>query len=108
MVRLTPVHPVARRLKAFGLRDALGRPVDDHPVRVAAKTGTLNFVSGLSGFATAPSGRVLAFAVFASDLERRAQAQASGEEIPDGAREWNRRAKALQQGLIERWASLYG
>ena len=108
MVRLTPVHPVARRLKAFGMRDALGRPVDDHPVRVAAKTGTLNFVSGLSGFATAPSGRVLAFAIFASDLPRRARAQASGEEVPEGARAWNRRAKALQQGLIERWAQLYG
>ena len=108
MTRLTPVHPVARRFKPFGMRDAQGRPVDGHPVRVAAKTGTLNFVSGLSGFATAPSGRALAFAVFASDLPRRARAQAAGEEIPEGARAWNRRAKALQQGLIERWAALYG
>ena len=108
MTRLTPVHPVARRFKPFGMRDAQGRPVDDHPVRVAAKTGTLNFVSGLSGFATAPSGRALAFAVFASDLPRRARAQAAGDEIPAGARAWNRRAKALQQGLIERWAALYG
>ena len=108
MVRLTPVHPVARRFKPFGMRDALGRPVEDHPVRVAAKTGTLNFVSGLSGFATPPSGRALAFAIFASDVERRARAEALGEEIPSGARDWNRRAKALQQGLIERWAALYG
>ena len=108
MTRLTPVHPVARRFKPFGMRDDQGRPIDDHPVRVAAKTGTLNFVSGLSGFATAPSGRALAFAVFASDLPRRARAEARGEEIPEGARAWNRRAKALQQGLIERWAALYG
>ena len=108
MVRLTPVHPVARRLKAFGMHDVQGRPMGHHPVRVAAKTGTLNFVSALAGFATAPSGRTLAFAVFASDLPRRARAQAGGDEVPDGAREWNRRAKALQQGLVERWAALYG
>ena len=106
MTRLTPVHPVARRLKPFGMRDAQGRPMGDHPVRVAAKTGTLNFVSALSGFATAPSGRALAFAVFASDLARRART--IGDEVPEGARAWNRRAKALQQGLIERWAALYG
>ena len=106
MLRLTPVHPVSRRFKAFGMRDAQGRPMDHHPVKVAAKTGTLNFVSGLTGFATAPSGRALAFAIFASDLPRRARTQ--GDEVPDGARAWNRRAKTLQQGLIERWAALYG
>ena len=53
-----------------------------------------------------PSGRALAFAILASDLPRRARTQ--GDEVPDGARAWNRRAKALQQGLIERWAALYG
>ena len=106
MLRLTPVHPVSRRFKAFGMRDAQGRPIENHPVRVAAKTGTLNFVSGLTGFATAPSGRALAFAILASDLPRRARTQ--GDEVPDGARAWNRRAKALQQRLIERWAALYG
>jgi D-alanyl-D-alanine carboxypeptidase/D-alanyl-D-alanine-endopeptidase (penicillin-binding protein 4) len=107
MVRLTPVHPVARRLKPFGMRDAEGRPVE-HPVRVLAKTGTLNFVSALVGFAEPPSGRTLAFAVLASDVPRRARAAERGEEIPDGARAWNRRAKALQQGLVERWSALYG
>ena len=106
MLRLSPVHPVSRRFKAFGMRDAQGRPVENHPVRVAAKTGTLNFVSGLAGFATAPSGRALAFAVLASDLPRRARTR--GDEVPEGARAWNRRAKRLQQGLIERWAALYG
>lgn len=107
MVRLTPVHPVARRLKPFGMRDRQGRPID-HPVRVHAKTGTLYFVSALTGFATPPSGRTLAFAIFASDLPRRARTAGQGDERPDGARAWNRRAKALQQGLVERWAALYG
>ena len=107
MVRLTPVHPVARRMKPFGMRDRQGRPMD-HPVRVAAKTGTLNFVSALAGFAEPPSGRTLAFAVFASDLPRRAAAAERGDEVPEGARAWNRQAKALQQSLVGRWAVLYG
>ena len=107
MVRLTPAHPVSRRLKRFEMRDRQGRPID-HPVRVRAKTGTLNFVSALAGFAETPSGRTLAFAVLASDLPRRALAVERGDEVPEGARAWNRRAKGLQQALVERWAALHG
>ncbi|MEP6019795.1 MAG: D-alanyl-D-alanine carboxypeptidase/D-alanyl-D-alanine-endopeptidase [Paracoccaceae bacterium] len=95
-------------LKPFGMRDAQGRPQNDHPVKVDAKTGTLNFVSGLAGYVTAQDGRIMAFAIFAVDPARRARVERANRESPPGARSWNRRAKNMQQRLIERWDALYG
>ena len=93
-------------LKEFAMPDGRGGLTEAGPVRVTAKTGTLNFVSGLSGVATSPRGRDVAFAVFTADLDRRARGLASGDEIPSGARPWNASAKRVQRGLIERWAAL--
>lgn len=95
-------------LKSFPLRDAKGRVLKGHPIKVAAKTGTLNFVSGLGGFMTAADGRELAFAIFSADSKARAQISRAERERPKGARGWNRRAKQLQQRLIERWGVVYG
>lgn len=78
------------------------------PVRVSAKTGTLNFVSGLGGYFTAPSGREMTFAIFAADEPRRNALRAGDRERPGGGREWTQRARALQGQLIERWATVYG
>lgn len=36
-------------LRPFSMRDSKGRVLKAHPIRVDAKTGTLNFVSGLGG-----------------------------------------------------------
>ncbi|MDK3019621.1 D-alanyl-D-alanine carboxypeptidase/D-alanyl-D-alanine endopeptidase [Pseudodonghicola flavimaris] len=94
-------------LKPFPMRDARGRIMQNHPIKVDAKTGTLNFVSGLGGFLTAPNGRELAFAIFTADPARRARSKDSDQEIPQGARSWNRKSKALQQQLIERWSAVY-
>lgn len=94
-------------LKEFTLRDAGGRPDANHPIRVDAKTGTLNFVSGLGGFMTGADGTDLAFAIFSADADQRATYAGSEQEIPPGARSWNARAKSLQQKLIERWGALY-
>ncbi|WP_264212482.1 D-alanyl-D-alanine carboxypeptidase/D-alanyl-D-alanine endopeptidase [Leisingera thetidis] len=95
-------------LKSFPMRDANGRPVKGHPIRVAAKTGTLNFVSGLGGFMTAADGTELAFAIFTADEKTRGRLTRAQRERPPGARSWNRRAKQLQQQLIERWGAVYG
>jgi D-alanyl-D-alanine carboxypeptidase/D-alanyl-D-alanine-endopeptidase (penicillin-binding protein 4) len=95
-------------LKPFGLRDSGGRVMRDHPIKVDAKTGTLNFVSGLGGYMTASDGTELAFAIFAADSRRRGQLTRAERERPEGARGWNRRAKQVQQKLIERWGTLYG
>lgn len=95
-------------LKPIALRDSKGRVVRNHPIKVNAKTGTLNFVSGLGGFMTAADGTELAFAIFSADTQRRAGISRAERERPEGARGWNRRAKAFQQKLIERWGYLYG
>lgn len=104
-VREGPLRPI---LKPFNLRDEKGRPIKDGAIMVDAKTGTLNFVSSLAGYITAPTGQVMAFAIFAADTDARAKVRPEDREGPPGARNWNRRAKRVQQGLIERWAALYG
>jgi serine-type D-Ala-D-Ala carboxypeptidase/endopeptidase (penicillin-binding protein 4) len=95
-------------LKSIPLKDEKGRPVRDHPVQVAAKTGTLNFVSGLAGYITTRDGTDLAFAIFTADVEQRASIPREEREGPPGARAWNGRAKRIQQALIKRWDALYG
>lgn len=94
-------------LKPFVLKDSSGRPVKTHPVKVAAKTGTLNFVSGLGGFITAADGTEMVFAIFTANFDLRAGIARSERERPRGSRSWNTRAKRLQQALIERWAGVY-
>jgi len=96
-----------RVMKDIAMRDDRGRPMEDHPVQVVAKTGTLYFVSALAGFARAPSGRDLAFAIFCGDVDRRTTLDPADETRPRGARSYNARAKALQQALIERWAAVH-
>jgi len=95
-------------LKRFPLRDADGKEIRSHPIKVNAKTGTLDFVSALAGFMTAPDGTELAFAIFSADTVKRARGKNEGLAKPRGARSWNKTAKKVQQELIERWGALYG
>ncbi len=94
-------------LKPFKMLDAKRKEIKDHPLSVHAKTGTLNFVSGLAGYVDLPDGSELVFAIFAANLDKRAALKKSERERPPGGREWNRRAKRLQQELIERWGIVY-
>lgn len=95
-------------LRQHTMRDAQGREVNNHPVAVAAKTGTLNFVSGLAGYARPRGGREIVFAIFSGDIARREAIPIADRERPPGGPEWARRARALQQGLIERWSATHG
>lgn len=94
-------------LKEVKFLDAKRRIIQNHPLQVHAKTGTLNFVSGLAGYVDLPDGRELDFAIFTGDLDRRSRIPKAERERPSGAATWNRRAKTLQQALIERWGALY-
>ena len=95
-------------LKAVPVLDSKGRLVKNSKVRIDAKTGTLNFVSGLGGFITTDDGTELAFAIFAADPETRSHIPREQRERPPGARHWNGQAKVFQQKLIARWSSIYG
>ncbi len=108
LVRAAPGSPLRGILRSSGLRDANGNEITDHPVRIAAKTGTLNFVSGLAGYATTANGTDLAFAIFAADAARRDRVPMAEREQPEGGQAWAKRARRLQQGLIARWANVYG
>jgi serine-type D-Ala-D-Ala carboxypeptidase/endopeptidase (penicillin-binding protein 4) len=115
MVRVLVMAPTLNQgsllpgiLRDVGMRDAEGDVIDGHPVQVRAKSGTLNFVSGLAGYITPPSGRRLAFAIYAADVPRRAAIAPEDMEDPQGGEAWTRRARVLQGRLISRWAGLYG
>ena len=98
---------LAPLLKTIRMLDDQGNVLPDPPAEVVAKTGTLDFVSTLAGYAQAPGGPRMAFAIFAADVPRRQAAKAEGAERPAGARTFNGRAKRLQQALIRRWALFY-
>jgi D-alanyl-D-alanine carboxypeptidase/D-alanyl-D-alanine-endopeptidase (penicillin-binding protein 4) len=88
--------------------DDLGNTIPDATIRIAAKTGTLNFVSTLAGYVVASSGRTLAFSVFCADLDQRDRLTEEQMERPPGGRSYNTRAKRLQQVLLRRWGAMFG
>jgi D-alanyl-D-alanine carboxypeptidase/D-alanyl-D-alanine-endopeptidase (penicillin-binding protein 4) len=89
---LLRAHPVAEMPKGV------------EPPEVFAKTGTLNFVSGLGGYLRPSGGRPLAFAIFAADPDRRAALGPHERERPRGARDWAGRAREMQRRLLAHWA----
>ena len=91
-------------MKPIPLRDADGKKIPSD-IAIDAKTGTLNFVSNLSGYVQGPQGRVLAFAVLTGDETRRAATE--GQELPEGVIGWTRRSKGLQQAIIKAWVAQY-
>lgn len=92
-------------LKPFPLRDSRGNWEKNPPFAIDSKTGTLNFVSTLTGYVTAPGGKDLVFAVFTANVPLHAQAR--GLEEAKGSAGWVQRSKMLQSRLLERWAALY-
>lgn len=96
-------------LRNVGMRDDAGKEVKGHPVTVLAKSGTLNFVSGLAGHVLVPApGRELVFAIFSGDPERRDAVPVALREDPEGSSAWTKRARRLQGQLISRWAGAFG
>lgn len=80
-------------------------PGADDGLRLDAKTGTLNFVSNLAGYGSIPGKGEVVFAVFISDMTRRAATE--GQELPAGVASWTSRAKLLQQELVAGWIARY-
>ena len=98
---------LAGLLHETGLVDAKGKEVKDNPVRVLAKSGTMNFVSGLAGFVVPPEGRPLAFAMFMADVPRREAVPVADREEPEGNEAWVKRARRLQKQMLRRWVQDY-
>lgn len=85
---------------------------DDRPPPVGAtlraKTGTLNFVSALSGYIDTEAGGRIAFAIFCADMPARDRIRNKQIERPRGARAWAGRARRLQSLLIQSWIARFG
>lgn len=94
-------------LRAHPMRNEDRSIIENHPVKVHAKTGTLNFVSGLGGFIDLPDGTELAFACFSADMPRRDALTRAERERPPGGRTYNSRARRLQQRMLARWGIVY-
>src|SRR5690606_7890045 len=94
-------------LRDVGMKDAQGKVIKSHPVKVMANSGTLNFVSALAGYITPPGGREMIFAIFTGDPARRDAVPVSARENPPGAEAWISRSRKLQGQLINRWAAVY-
>lgn len=105
LLRLGPGSGLPDLLKPVKLKDAKGRPMASGP-QVAAKTGTLNFVSALAGFLTASDGRRYVFAITSADVARRDALALEQRERPPGGRAWLGRARALQNALLLRWGGV--
>lgn len=94
-------------LKDWGVRGDDSAGLKAAGVRVPAKTGTLNFVSGLVGHVEPPSGRVLTFAILCADTARRDGLSRAEREDPPGGKSWTKRARGLQAQLVARWAGQF-
>lgn len=97
---------LAGLLREQGLTDDEGKSIKGSPVRIRAKSGTLNFVSNLGGY-LAGGSRDLAFAVMTADPDRRAAVPLDQRENPEGGKGWTRRARRLHQAMIRRWSEAY-
>lgn len=100
-------------LRDVGMKDDKGKVIEKHPVKVLAKSGTLNFVSGLAGHIVPPAtsvngGRELVFAIFTGDPARRDAVPVALRESPEGGKAWIARSRRLQGQLVSRWAAAYG
>ncbi|NHB75367.1 D-alanyl-D-alanine carboxypeptidase/D-alanyl-D-alanine-endopeptidase [Rhodobacter sp. M37P] len=95
-------------LRDMGMKDDKGEAIKGSKVKVLAKSGTLNFVSGLAGHVVPPApGRELVFAIFTGDPGRRDAVPVALREEPEGGKAWTARARRLQGQLINRWAGAY-
>jgi len=109
MVDIIRQNPqIARMMKPLNVPDPgrKDRAILEN-VSAVAKTGTLNFVSSLTGFITTKNQRSLAFAIFTADTKRRDAIPPAERERPPGARGWARKSRRLQKSLLGTWATTF-
>ena len=94
LVRIGPDSMLASLMRKFPVSQNAGA------IEVVAKTGTLHFVSGLAGFARVGQ-RDLAFAILASDLDRRSAIPKAELERPRGPRA-GPAGRVIRTGIVGR------
>jgi D-alanyl-D-alanine carboxypeptidase/D-alanyl-D-alanine-endopeptidase (penicillin-binding protein 4) len=107
LTRVRQETALASLLRDIPMRNSSGQVQKNHPVKIRAKTGTLNFASALAGYMTARDGRELAFAIFSADVPRRERLGPDVGDMPEGSAGWRKRARTLQLQLIDHWGVAY-
>jgi serine-type D-Ala-D-Ala carboxypeptidase/endopeptidase (penicillin-binding protein 4) len=100
-----PLRPL---MKEITLRDANWKKAPIKGAKVVVKTGTLDFTSALAGYISCPNGRKLAFAIFTTDMKKRAAIPKKDRDNPPGAKLWARKSRVMQHQLVRYWVGKYG
>lgn len=79
----------------------------DRAFRVWAKTGTLDYVSSISGYMITRSNRKLAFTIFANEFNKRALLEKGHSGLRGQAPAWGRQAQRAQDELMKLWIDRY-
>lgn len=106
MTEATKRNALDGLLRRHFVGDEKGKQPVRADVEVRAKTGTLNFVRGLSGHIGKVGQPKLAFAIFSSDLDARAKSDGTQAQ-PRGSRTFNRRAVSLEQAILRNWIGAF-
>jgi len=93
-------------LKEVELRNLEWKKSPVTGANIVAKTGTLNFTSGLAGYLDTPSGGQYAFAIFTHDAKKHSSIPKAQRDRAPGAKTWARESRILQHQLLRVWASL--
>lgn len=104
LARLGPQAGLAGLMKDVTFKAHADLGAGRAPQRVMAKTGTLNFVSGLVGYMTTAAGEERVFAIYAADVARRDAVPPEQREDPPGLHGWLKRARRMQLQLLAIWA----
>ncbi|MBF0628672.1 MAG: D-alanyl-D-alanine carboxypeptidase [Magnetococcales bacterium] len=115
LANATPIgeRPYASLLPVSGWKGTLaGRfAAPDTAFRVWAKTGTVLYGKALAGYLYTKQNRRLVFAIFASDFDKRKAFDAQKGRHASGdinrGKNWNSRATAHINALVERWLKTY-
>ncbi|MDP4795350.1 MAG: D-alanyl-D-alanine carboxypeptidase [Rhodospirillales bacterium] len=79
--------------------------------RIWAKSGTMRYIKGLTGYLDAESGRRLIFALFMYDPELRARLENDPERFSLQSRklstDWRNRTDAFEEALIKHWIKVF-
>lgn len=81
----------------------------DQAFRIWAKTGTLDYGSGIAGILTAESNKTYLFNIFINDPRNRAMIFSKNRKkayrYRNSARNWDRQAQGLEDDLLKHWVT---
>ena len=94
-------------LKSRPVYGSAAKKIYDSQIAVLAKTGTMHFNRGLSGYITKKGVPKAAFAIFSADIEKKMAIRSHQLSNPPGSKNWLYRAKFQENAILSNWAERY-